>query len=121
MTAIEPETFSHVDSEKVENCWLKKQAAILSTSYLSLTKGHRLHWHTSFHLPFFPSSALSFSQILFKILSPQGISLSSFSFSSPQTLKDNKRQRNGYLNLKQGDDDQKKNVSHSEPAEEPCR
>lgn len=39
------------------------------------------------------------------MFSPLGTSLSSFSFSSPQTLKDNKRHRNGYLNLKQGDYD----------------
>lgn len=84
------------------SCWWRKQAAILSTSYLSFTKGHRLHWQILFSPPF--SSALSLPGS-FKMFSPLGTSLSSFSFSSPQTLKDNKRHRNGYLNLKQGDYD----------------
>lgn len=70
MTAIELETFSHVDSEEVENCCLRKQAAILPTSYLSFTKRHRLHWQILFS-PFF-SSALSFSQVLLKCAHPKG-------------------------------------------------
>lgn len=70
MTAIELETFSHVDSEEVENCCLRKQAAILPTSYLSFTKRHHLHWQILFS-PFF-SSALSFSQVLLKCAHPKG-------------------------------------------------
>ncbi len=80
-------------------------------SYLSFTNGHRLHMVNPLS-----SSALSLPGS-FKMLSPLGTSLTSFSFSSPQTLKDNKRQCNGYLNLKRGT--MTKTMSHSEAADGP--